>query len=1414
MVDIPTMDKSEGSDQSGQASDHKEHTIKCVVSDCSWSYPCRFGFEESMQIIKMHLEHDHRPPESQTDKNRYSKPDAPTLEKRKAKAQKACPSAPVPDSSLPKRQEKPPSNHPPNESPKVPCPFCFKLFRRYNGRNSSPFDTCINCFRLSKPGRKHRRKLTASEEIEAALLQPDDGECNCIQQNRSIVSCYTLNELNRTGRAHPKIALCINPAGSDKSMNILGVADTGAQADLMGLQDFLKAGFNKDILKNIPLKVRAANHQVIDIAGGFVANLEGNGPNDVKVKCQSLVLVSNSISGLYVSFDTLIKLKVISSNFPSIGAANPIETCSSSTLPASEELNSKKDDDTNQGCSVKMVDNQGCSEKPVDDSPCKCPQRSAVPLRPKTLPYEPIPENNEKMKKWLLSYFGSSTFNTCPHRPLQEMAGPPIEIHVSEDATPRVCNTPAHIPLHWQDKVYEDIKRDEALGILERVPYGEPVTWCHRLVVTRKHDGSPRRTVDLSPLNKFCKRETHGAESPFHLARRIPNNTWKTVSDAWNGYHSVPLREADRHLTTFITPFGRWRYTRAPQGYLSSGDGYNRRFAAILEDFPRKERCVDDTLHYDDDLEEHYWRTIDFLIRVGQSGIVLNPDKFQFASKEVDFAGFRIADDTVEPLPKHLEAIQSFPKPQSTTDIKSWFGLVNQVSQYAQLRDIMAPFRKFLSPRTRFEWNATLDETFERSKSLITESIRHGVQIFDIKRPTCLRPDWSRQGIGFFLFQKHCECESHLPNCCSHGWKITLAGSRFLSDTEARYAAVEGEALAIAWGLEQTKYFTQGCDNLLVVTDHKPLVGVFGDRTLDAITNTRLFRLKQRTLQWKFEIAYLPGRTNSAADAASRYPCISIATSTMESGDIEEKLMVSAIHHEASEVTSINWGIIADETWNDPVLSQLKKAIDEGFSGEYKGIHEFLKYKTSLFVLKGAVIYKDRVVIPTTLRPTVLDSLHAAHQGVTTMQLRAQTIVFWPGMTKDIAARRERCTECNRNAPSQAVLPTVNAESPSTPFEQIVADFFEFGGRRYLVAADRLSGYSEIFFTPTGTINSGARGLISCLRKWFQTFGVPDQLSSDGGTEFTADSTRKFLTTWGVSHRVSAAYNAPSNGRAEVAVKTAKRLMRSNINASGNLDTDKFLQAMLQLRNTPDPDCGISPAEIVFGRKLRDNLKFASYLERGSYAPRWQQAWASKEDALRKRFARTAEKLNTHARYLPPLAVGESCFIQNQRGNLKRKWHQTGVVVEVLPYDRYVLRVDGSGRLTTRNRRFLRKYTPYSTTIPNFEEAYDCDAWQKQRTPLTDNTTPVPDMANSGLPPSSSQECEPAINIPGDPGDDEVDGESPRQIEESVLPGTQRAPPNQEKMPLCLRRLQPFLHDAHEEMPPRSRLRPRPATSS
>jgi hypothetical protein len=167
------------------------------------------------------------------------------------------------------------------------------------------------------------------------------------------------------------------------------------------------------------------------------------------------------------------------------------------------------------------------------------------------------------------------------------------------------------------------------------------------MVVTRKDDGSPRRTVDLSPMNKHCERELHTSKSPFNLARSVPDNSVKTVFDAWNGYHSVPIRAADRHLTTFTTPWGLFRYKRASQGFLSSGDGYNRRFVDLTAHIPRMERCVDDTLIHDVDLEEHWWRAINFIELCARSGIVLNPEKFQFAQSTVNFAGFRITKESV-----------------------------------------------------------------------------------------------------------------------------------------------------------------------------------------------------------------------------------------------------------------------------------------------------------------------------------------------------------------------------------------------------------------------------------------------------------------------------------------------------------------------------------------------------------------------------------------------------------------------------------------------------------------------------------------------------------------------------------------------------------------------------------------------
>ena len=1247
----------------------------------------------------------------------------------------------------------------------IPCPGCGKLFAQFRERpngssNKIPYKMCLNCFRSEKKKTKDSDHLRSIDFDEEQFSQ--------------------ISALGSTNQ-HPKVLVEVGFANNkDLLVSVEAVADTGAMTSVMGLEDYKNAGFSIEQLKPTSAVIRAANKQKLDICGSFNAIVKGKSPDNEDIVTFTDIYVSKCVNGLYISKETMMKLYIISNEFPVIGKC----------------LSDKKSVNYDLLChSLEKEDKRdfmnGCCNPTDNISNCKCPQRTAVPPKPKTLPFDPTPENIPKMKQWLLDRYASSTFNTCPHRALPCLSGPPMEIHIDKDATPKVCHTPATVPLHWQKQVYDDLLRDEALGVIERVPLGTPVTWCHRMVVTRKHDGTPRRTVDLSPLNRYCTRETFPAEAPFHLARRVPGDTWKTVTDAWNGYHSVPLRESDRHLTTFITPFGKWRYTRAPQGFLSSGDGYNKRFDGILSEFVRKERCVDDTIHHDQDIAEHWWRTIDLLDLMGNSGAVMNPDKLQFCQRTVDFAGFRLGETKIEPLPKFIDAIRSFPTPKSTKDIRSWFGLVNQVANYGQLREFMTLFRPFLSPKYKFFWTQVLDKAFEDSKEHIIQSIRQGVEIFDMAKQTCLRPDWSTSGIGYFLMQKHCQCRSNLPNCCSDGWKATLAGSRFLTGAEKRYAAIEGEALAVAWGLEQTKYFTQGCPNLSVATDHKPLVKIFSDRTLDEIRNTRLFRLKQRTLPWRFTIDHLPGKTNLAADAASRYPNPESLIAQLSLADHSEHLMMAAISSETEDITTVSWELIAEETGKDKILSTLKRAIEEGFTRNYDDIADFMRYKESLYLTEGIILYQDRAVIPSSLRETILQNLHSAHQGVSAMQSRAQSIIFWPGMTLDIQNIRNKCRECNRNAPSQAPTPSEPANPPLTPFEKIFADFFEYAGHHYLVTGDRLSGWSEIFSTPSGSTWSGARGLIGCLRTMFSTFGVPEELSSDGGPEFMAGMTQDFLKKWKVYHRTSSAYHPQSNGRAEVAVKSAKRLLRANVEQNGSLDNDKLLRALLQLRNTPDPDCNLSPAQIIFGRPIRDSLSFVNRLDKYSsphIRSTWREAWSSKEEALRTRFSRTSEALNQHAKPLTPLKIGDKCFIQNQTGNQPNKWHRTGTVMEVGDHEQYIIKVDGSGRLTKRNRRFLRVFKPASMTIENTPVSNKID--QQISSEQTSKN-------ESNLRPEPNAEKMPRIDhTPSILDHVEVPTTPPQEPSRNEEPTSRTKSP---KVPAMLKRLLPFNSDGLSE---------------
>ena len=497
--------------------------------------------------------------------------------------------------------------------------------------------------------------------------------------------------------------------------------------------------------------------------------------------------------------------------------------------------------------------------------------RRTPPQRPKCIPFPPNESSIPLLRKYIVDSFKKSAFDKTP--PLPKMNTKKGHIHLQKNAIPHAVHSPIPVPLHEKNLIKEMLDLHVQRGIITPVPLGTPVVWCALMVLGRKKDGSPRITVDYQHLNHQSHRETHHTETPFQLAFRVPPNTKKTVLDATDSYHSIELDEESRSLTMFITEWGRYMYLRVPQGFFAAGDIFTSRYDDITKDISNKVKIVDDLLLYSLDIESSFWDTWNFLTICTNSGIVINEDKFQFCQNEVEFAGLNITNEGITPSHSMLSAIADFPPPNDITTARSWFGLVNQVSWAYSISPLMEPFRDMIKPNRTFYWDNTLKELFESSKKEILSKISKGVKSFETGRRTCLQTDWCRHGIGYLLLQKHCQCENKdNVRCCPEGWKLVYAGSRFTKDAETRYKLTEGEALAVAWGLQHSRLFTLGCPDLLISVDHEPLLGIFKNQDLNSIKNPRIQNFKEATLAWRFNMSYNPGKWHKGPDAVSRKP--------------------------------------------------------------------------------------------------------------------------------------------------------------------------------------------------------------------------------------------------------------------------------------------------------------------------------------------------------------------------------------------------------------------------------------------------------------------------------------------------------------------------------------------------------------
>ena len=213
--------------------------------------------------------------------------------------------------------------------------------------------------------------------------------------------------------------------------------------------------------------------------------------------------------------------------------------------------------------------------------------------------------------------------------------------------------------------------------------------------------------------------------------------------------------------------------------------------------------------------------------------------------------------------------------------------------------------------------------------------------------------------------------------------------------------------------------------------------------------------------------------------------------------------------------------------------------------------------------------------------------LHDAHPGMSRMKSLARSYLWWPGMDKAIEDCVRECSVCQSTRKDPPAVPLHPWSWPEKPWTRIHIDYAgpleALEGKMFLLISDAHSKWLDIHQTNSST----SLATIELLRRSFATLGLPETVVSDNATAFTSSEFAEFLSKNGIRHIRTPPYHPASNGLVERAVQTFKEGMKRIKEGSLNTRLSRFL---FQYRLTPHSSTGVSPAELMFGRKLRSQL--------------------------------------------------------------------------------------------------------------------------------------------------------------------------------------------------------------------------------
>lgn len=858
------------------------------------------------------------------------------------------------------------------------------------------------------------------------------------------------------------------------------------------------------------------------------------------------------------------------------------------------------------------------------------------------------------------------------------------EYHITVDpSVPPVIHAPRKVPIALKPNIKEELEDMEKQEVITKVREGEPTDWVNSLVYSERKNGKLRICLDPKDLNRAIKRDHHVTPTLEEVLPNFRNKKVFSILDARCGYWAVQLDDESSYLTTFNSPFGRYRFRRMPFGLRMSQDVFQAKLDQALEGLEGVVGIGDDLVIAGDNDDEHDKFLIAFLQRCRKVGLRLNFEKCVIKQPSIKFYGLICNGSGIQPDPDKVSALKQMAPPTCVQELQSFLGMATYMSPFIKnASSLTAPLRDLTTKDSEFEWSASHQRAFDSIKSAICEEVT--LAYFDPQKPITLQVDSSLKGLGAALIQE--------------GKPVAFA-SKALTETESRYANIERELLAVVYGCERFHTYLYG-QSFTVESDHKPLASIH----LKHLTSAppRLQRMLLRLQPYDLCIKYKPGKDMLLADALSRL-------SPEESGPVAD--MDVRIHSVFPQFTEDLFTQIRDETLKDTELNALRETVYSGWPESPKEVPYLCKpywnFRDEIAIEDGMLIKGSRIIIPKVLQSRILSSLHEPHQGTEKTKLRARTCVYWNNINKDIDNITKSCSICQESQNSQAKEPLMQSEIPPRAWHTVGTDLFYLDQDEYLLISDYYSKYPFVRKIPQGESNS--KTVANLTKQIFTEHGIPVNVRSDNGPHYTGNAFKQFSHEYGFNHITSSPHYARSNGFIESQVKLVKRTIKK-----AKLDGKDPNKALLNLRTTPIDNKLPSPAELLLGRQIQDNL------------PRRLPRSNDSEDVHNNLSRRQMDQKFYHdrnVRDLPPLSVGQDVSVQLPT---TKKW-VPGIVTEKCDKTpRSYIVSTPTGKSVRRNRSHLRQ----RETVPSPKQLPE-----QQNLPISKPDSPKPSTVKNEPPP-------------------------------------------------------------------------------